>query len=66
VAVDGPGKVEIKCEQNPDGTTKVLYKPTEPGKYKISIKYAGGHVPGILPKNHIRHLLTYLHRMISQ
>jgi len=44
--VVGPSKVEIKCEENPDGTTKVLYKPTEPGQYQLAVKYADEHIPG--------------------
>lgn len=48
MSVIGPGKVEIKCEENPDGTTRVSYKPTEPGQYELAVKYADEHVPGDL------------------
>jgi len=46
MSVVGPGKVEIKCEENPDGTTQVSYTPHEPGQYQLAIKYADENVPG--------------------
>lgn len=46
LSVEGPGKVDIKCFENPGGTCRVAYKPTEPGTYQLSIKYADEHIPG--------------------
>jgi len=46
LSVVGPGKFEMKCEERPDGSTGVTYKPTEPGQYQLSVKYADEHVPG--------------------
>ncbi|VDN96536.1 unnamed protein product [Rodentolepis nana] len=40
VVVDGPSKVQITCEERPDGY-EFSYVPTLPGDYKISIKYGG-------------------------
>jgi len=46
MSIEGPGKVDIKCFENPGGTCRVAYKPTEPGTYQLSVKYADIHVPG--------------------
>ncbi|KAL5112591.1 Filamin-A [Taenia crassiceps] len=40
VVVDGPSKVQITCEERPDGY-EFSYIPILPGDYKISIKYGG-------------------------
>nr|CDS16181.1 filamin [Echinococcus granulosus] len=40
VVVDGPSKVQITCEERPDGY-EFSYIPTLPGDYKINIKYGG-------------------------
>jgi len=46
MSIEGPGKVDIKCFENPGGTCRVAYKPTEPGTYQLSVKYADEHIPG--------------------
>ena len=46
VSLEGPSKSEIQCKDNKDGTCKILYKPTEPGIYVLSVKFADHHVPG--------------------
>lgn len=46
LSVEGPSKADIDCKDKPDGTTGVVYKPTQPGTYVISIKFADEHVPG--------------------
>lgn len=40
VVIDGPSKVQMTCEERPDGY-EFSYVPTLPGDYKISIKYGG-------------------------
>lgn len=40
VVIDGPSKVQITCEERPDGY-EFSYVPTLPGDYRISIKYGG-------------------------
>jgi len=47
MSIEGPGKVDIKCFENPGGTCRVAYTPTEPGTYQLSVKYADEHVPGL-------------------
>jgi len=47
MSIEGPGKVDIKCFENPGGTCRVAYKPTEPGTYQLSVKYADEHIPGL-------------------
>jgi len=69
MSIEGPGKVDIKCFENPGGTCRVAYKPTEPGTYQLSVKYADEHIPGQFM--HLSHLLTivsysyYSSRLIS-
>ena len=38
VSVEGPSKADIQCGDNPDGTLKVGYKPTEPGNYTLNVR----------------------------
>ncbi|XP_067932451.1 filamin-A-like isoform X2 [Watersipora subatra] len=46
LSIEGPSKADIDCKDRPDGSTAVNYKPTQPGNYCISIKFADEHVPG--------------------
>eukprot|EP00095_Tigriopus_kingsejongensis_P006988 maker-scaffold430_size173499-snap-gene-0.40 protein:Tk06988 transcript:maker-scaffold430_size173499-snap-gene-0.40-mRNA-1 annotation:"filamin-a isoform x3" len=46
LAVEGPSKAEINCNDNKDGTVNVSYLPTAPGEYKISAKFADKHIEG--------------------
>lgn len=44
VAVEGPSKAEIECRDNKNGTCDVVYYPTAPGDYTISIKFADRNI----------------------
>ena len=44
VSVQGPSKAELRCKEVKAGLIKVLYKPTEPGVYAVSVKFADHHV----------------------
>ncbi|XP_032219787.2 filamin-A isoform X1 [Nematostella vectensis] len=46
LAVEGPSKAEIKCQDNGDGSCNVTYVPDEPGEYNINVKFADKHIPG--------------------
>ncbi len=46
LAVEGPSKADINCQDNKDGTVNVSYLPTAPGEYKISAKFADKHIEG--------------------
>ena len=46
VAVEGPSKAEIQCRDNKNGTCDVVYFPTAPGDYTITIKFADKHIIG--------------------
>ena len=46
LAVEGPSKAEIGCQDNKDGTVNVSYLPTAPGEYKVSAKFADEHIDG--------------------
>ena len=47
LSIEGPSKADIDCKDRPDGSTAVNYKPTQPGNYVVSIKFADEHVPGM-------------------
>uniref|UniRef100_UPI00358E509D filamin-C-like n=1 Tax=Myxine glutinosa TaxID=7769 RepID=UPI00358E509D len=49
LAIEGPSKVDINCEDLEDGTCRISYCPMEPGNYIVSIKFADEHVPGAHP-----------------
>ena len=46
VSMEGPAKPEIRFKHNDDGTTSVLWKPPNPGDYKINVKFADQPIPG--------------------
>jgi len=58
VFVEGPhseARVNITKTQNPDGTASYAcsYNPTEPGDYKVHVKFGGVHVPGSIFHVHV-------------
>ncbi|XP_043522612.1 filamin-A isoform X2 [Frieseomelitta varia] len=46
LSIEGPGKAAISCHDNKDGTISVSYLPTDPGEYKIGVKFGGKHIRG--------------------
>lgn len=46
VAVNGPSRASVECIDNKDGTCDVVYYPTKPGNYSISIKYEDEDILG--------------------
>ena len=46
LSIEGPSKADIRCEDQVDGTLKIAFKPTEPGKYLMNLKFADHHVIG--------------------
>uniref|UniRef100_A0A8R1XX00 Calponin-homology (CH) domain-containing protein n=1 Tax=Onchocerca volvulus TaxID=6282 RepID=A0A8R1XX00_ONCVO len=44
VSIEGPSKAELKCTEAKEGLINIAYKPTEPGIYIMSIKFADVHV----------------------
>ncbi|KAM3726784.1 Filamin-A [Dirofilaria immitis] len=44
VSIEGPSKAELKCTEAKEGLISIAYKPTEPGIYILSIKFADVHV----------------------
>ena len=46
MAVEGPSKADLQCVDNGDGTCGVSYIPTEPGEYKVNVKFADKHIVG--------------------
>ncbi|VDN33347.1 unnamed protein product [Gongylonema pulchrum] len=46
VCLEGPSKAELNCTEAEKGVISFAYRPTEPGTYMLSIKFADAHVPG--------------------
>lgn len=46
LSIEGPSKAEIECHDTEDGNCRVTFKPTEPGIYLITVKFADKNVPG--------------------
>lgn len=44
--VPGAFRVEMQRESQKDRTILCKYDPTEPGDYRIEVKWSGEHVPG--------------------
>lgn len=44
--MEGPSKGELAFTDNDDGTVTATFKPTEPGTYKLIIKFTHFNVPG--------------------
>ena len=45
LAVEGPRKTAVECNDNGDGTFKVVYTPVAAGLYNFTIKYADVEIP---------------------
>ena len=46
LAVEGPSKAEISCNDNKDGTVSVSYLPLAPGEYKVAVQYGNKQING--------------------
>lgn len=46
VSIEGPSKCELNCKEAKDGLISLAYRPTEPGTYLLSVKFADSHVEG--------------------
>ncbi|OZC12621.1 hypothetical protein X798_00252 [Onchocerca flexuosa] len=44
ISIQGPSEAELKCIENKGNLANVVYRPTEPGIYILSVKFAGVHV----------------------
>uniref|UniRef100_A0A1I7VY84 Filamin/ABP280 repeat family protein n=1 Tax=Loa loa TaxID=7209 RepID=A0A1I7VY84_LOALO len=44
VSILGPSEAELRCIENKEGLANIVYRPTEPGIYILSVKFAGSHV----------------------
>ncbi|XP_050314750.1 filamin-A isoform X2 [Anthonomus grandis grandis] len=45
ISVEGPSKAEINFTDRKDGSCDVSYKVTEPGEYRIGLKFNDEHIP---------------------
>ncbi|XP_017775738.1 PREDICTED: filamin-A isoform X2 [Nicrophorus vespilloides] len=45
ISVEGPSKAEINFSDRKDGSCDVSYKVSEPGEYRIGLKFNDEHVP---------------------
>ena len=46
VTLSGAFRVEMQRESQKDRTILCKYEPTEPGDYRIEVRWSGEHVPG--------------------
>jgi filamin len=46
LAIEGPSKAEIQCDDNGDGTCTISYTPNEAGEYKVKVQFADETIPG--------------------
>lgn len=46
ISIEGPSKADLQYQDKGNGKLAVTYKPTEPGFYILSTKFADHHVPG--------------------
>jgi len=46
VFISGAFRVEMQRENQKDRTILCKFDPTEPGDYRVEVKWAGEHVPG--------------------
>jgi len=44
--ISGAFRVEMQRENQKDRTILCKFDPTEPGDYRVEVKWAGEHVPG--------------------
>ena len=45
ISIEGPSKAEIEFKDRKDGSCDVAYKVTEPGEYRIGLKFNDRHIP---------------------
>lgn len=53
LAVEGPSKVQIVCDDNQHGLCRVKYSCPAEGNYEVLIKFDGQHVVGSPFRVHI-------------
>ena len=46
LAIEGPSKVEITCNDNKNGLCRVSYVPAAEGNYDVIIKFDDQHIVG--------------------
>ncbi|XP_012939324.2 filamin-A-like [Aplysia californica] len=46
LGIEGPVETPMQCQDNHDGTCQVVYQPTKPGPYDVSVKFNEQHIPG--------------------
>ena len=46
LTIPGAFRVEMQRESQKDRTILCKYDPTEPGDYRVEVKWSGEHVPG--------------------
>lgn len=44
--MDGPSKTDLAFKDNDDDTVTATYKPTEPGTYKLTLKFTHFNLKG--------------------
>ncbi|KAL5283098.1 cher family protein [Megaselia abdita] len=66
ISVEGPSKAEIEFKDRKDGSCDVSYKVSEPGEYRIGLKFNDRHIPDSPYKVYITPAVGDAHKMEVQ
>ncbi|CAD7084429.1 unnamed protein product [Hermetia illucens] len=66
ISVEGPSKADIEFKDRKDGSCDVSYKVTEPGEYRIGLKFNDRHIPDSPYKVYISPEVGDAHKMEVQ
>lgn len=66
ISVEGPSKAEIEFKDRKDGSCDVSYKVSEPGEYRVGLKFNDRHIPDSPFKVYITPAVGDAHKMEVQ
>lgn len=63
ISVEGPSKADIEFKDRKDGSCDVAYNVTEPGEYRIGLKFNDRHIPDSPYKVYIAPAMGEAHKL---
>ncbi|XP_015599800.1 filamin-A isoform X2 [Cephus cinctus] len=63
ISVEGPSKAQIDFKDRKDGSCYVSYTVSEPGEYRVGIKFNDQHIPDSPHKVYISHAMGDAHKL---